>query len=137
MAWDLQDSSIEQSDERWPRYLLTASFVISSVGLAVSFLGGLWASGQQVDYGDLSLRELFNGNSSTAPYFYYAEYLALSFLAGVAALILAFLGARAAAERPLRAILAGAMASALVMIPVVLIVSYEINHWYAGVHGGD
>ena len=60
---------------------------------------------------------------------YFAVYLAATFLAGLAALFLAALGAAAARERAWVAVAAGAMAMFLVTVPVVFVVGHEVNHW--------
>jgi hypothetical protein len=113
---------------------LTASLAISAVGIFVSLVGWVWANAQRVDYDDLDLTAVFSGGEEGFAYF--AVYLTATFLAGLVALGLAMLGAPSARDRVGVAVMAGAMAMFLVMVPVTFVVGHEINHWGGGIGNG-
>ncbi len=106
---------------------LTASLVISTVGVFVSLVGWVWANAQRIDYDDLDLTGVFSGSEEGFAYF--AVYLTAMFLAGILALFLALVGSAGVRERAWTAVAAGAMAMVLVMVPVVFVAGHEINHW--------
>jgi hypothetical protein len=131
MAHDLQESSIEQSDARWPEVAQTTSLVISSGALISSLIGAVWANGQRVEYynrgGPGQMLHLLNGHGGADSYF--SVYLISMFIAGSVALLLAVVGAKAGVATPVRAVVAGAMASSVLMIPVAVTTLYVISHW--------
>jgi ABC-type Fe3+ transport system permease subunit len=105
----------------------TASVVISTVGIFVSLVGFVWANVQRVDYDDLDLTGVFSG--AEEGFSYVAVYLTAMLLAGLLALFLAMVGASAVRHRAWIAVVAGAMAMFLVMVPVVFVAGHEANHW--------
>jgi Na+-driven multidrug efflux pump len=124
------------SEEVNGRTALTASLVISTVGIFVVFVGWVWANAQNVDYDDLDLTGVFSGSEEGFAYF--AVFLTASFLGGLIAFVLALVGA--AAERVRLSVVAGAMAMFLMTVPVVFVVGHEINHWGGCLscgYGGD
>ena len=58
-----------------------------------------------------------------------AVYLTAMFLAGLLALFLAAVGASSVRDQAWAAVVAGAMAMFLVMVPVVFVAGHEVNHW--------
>ena len=136
MATDMPATGDESPERPWA---LNASLAISAVGVFVTLVGWVWANAQRVDYDDLDLTGVFTGAEEGFAYF--AVYLTATFLAGLAALFLAALGAAAVRERAWVAVVAGAMAMFLVTVPVVFVVGHEVNHWggcvSCGGAGGD
>ena len=104
---------------------LTTSLAISTVGIFISLVGWVWANAQRIDYDDLDLTGVFSG--AEEGFAYVAVYLTAMFLAGLLALFLAVVGA--SAERVRTAVVAGAMAMFLVMVPIVFVAGHEVNHW--------
>jgi hypothetical protein len=137
MTATIEPVHTSDSDEAKGGVALTASLVISGVGILATVIAWVWANAQQVDFDDLDLTGVFSGQEKGFAYF--AVYLTASFLAGLVALGLAFVGA--ATERLRASVAAGAMAMVLVMVPVVFVVGHEVNHWggcfSCGGYGGD
>jgi hypothetical protein len=106
---------------------LLTSLTISTIGLFVSVVGWVWANAQRVDYDDLDLTGVFSG--AEEGFSYVAVYLTAMLLAGLLALFLAMVGASAVRHRAWIAVVAGAMAMFLVMVPVVFVAGHEANHW--------
>jgi hypothetical protein len=124
------------SEEKDGSAALTASLVISTVGIFVVLVGWVWANAQNVDYDDLDLTGVFSGREERFAYF--AVFLTASFLGGLIAFVLALVGA--VAERVRISVVAGAMAMFLMTVPVVFVVGHEINHWGGCLscgYGGD
>jgi hypothetical protein len=128
---DMPETGDETPERPWA---IKVSLAMSAVWILFSLGAWTWANRQQVDYSDLDLDQIIGKNGFGYLGLYFGGMLAF----GIASLWLAMLGARAVRQNAWVAVVAGAMAMFLVMVPVVFLVTHEISHWCVGcAAGGD
>ena len=124
-ASDLPATGDETPERAWA---LKASFAMSAIWILFSFVAWTWANGQRIDYSDLDTDQIMGKNG----FGYLGLYLGGMFTFGVASLWLALAGAGSTRRAPWVAVIAGAMAMFLVMVPFIFFVDHGISHWYTG-----
>jgi hypothetical protein len=128
---DMPETGDETPERSWA---LKASLAMSAVWILFSLRAWTWANGQRVDYNDLSIDDVLGKND----YGYLGLYFGSMLAFGIASLSLGLLGARSTQRAPWVAVIAGAMAMFLVMVPVVFFVDHGVSHWCIGcMAGGD
>ena len=122
---DMPETGDETPERTWA---IKVSLAMSAVWILFSLGAWTWANRQRVDYSDLDLDQIIGKNGFAYLGLYFGGMLAF----GVASLWLALLGARSARDTPWIAVVAGAMAMFLVMVPVVFLVDHGVSHWCRG-----
>ena len=115
---------------------LTASLFISTVGVTTSILGWWLVRHNNLEAAREGRRMKdflsVDWDSSGLPLL-----LFIMFVAGAAAFILACLGAAAARSTPQKAVVAGALAASLVMVPIVVVANTWVTASVTDPVGGD
>lgn len=132
-----QSSPAERDELTRPfeRRCLAVSLVLSSASILLGVIGWWLVRFANVTAAEEGgrVRDLLNVNWERGPL---PLLLFVIFVVGVASLVLALLGAGAARSAPWKAVVAGMLASALLMIPVVTVANSLVT---AGIwsNGGD
>jgi hypothetical protein len=126
---------VDAEDLRFERKCLTGSLVISSVTIVAGVVGWWVVRFANVSAAEEGgrVRDLLNIDWSNGPL---PLLLFLLLVLGSACLVLALMGARAAQAAPWRAVVAGMLAAALLMVPVIAVANSLVT---AGIWntGGD
>ena len=127
---------VDRSATRVERQCLTASLVISSVGIATSITGWWLTRYYNVSAAEEGRRTKdlmgIDWDSSDLPLL-----LFLMFVAGAAALVFALIGARAVGPKVWKAVIAGMLATSLLMVPVVVAANSLVTAGVWDNFGGD
>jgi hypothetical protein len=127
---------VDRSANRTEHLCLTASLVISSVGIAVSIIGWWMTRFYNVSAAEEGMRTKdlmsIDWDSSDLPFL-----LFLMFVAGAAALVFALIGARAVGPNVWKAVVAGMLATSLLMVPVVVAANSLVTAGLWDNVGGD
>ncbi len=133
---DHRRDDIDDHGDPFEQKCLRASFVVSSLGIVASIVGW-WVirfyNSQAVDEGR-RMKDLMSidWSDSVLPLL-----LFVMFALGAAAFVLAMLGARAVMAAPWKAVMAGAMATTLAMVPVVVLANTWVTAGLVRNFGGD
>ena len=127
---------VDRSATRTERQCLTASLVISSVGIAISIIGWWLTRYYNVSAAQEGRRTKdlirIDWDSSDLPLL-----LFLMFVAGAAALVFALIGARAVGPYVWKAVVAGVLATSLLMVPIVVTANSLVTAGIWDNAGGD